>query len=112
MEHDLRCAFYCGRADRSEEHTSELQSPMYLVCRLLLEKMLGYDLSAAAQAARGRGGGTRVRPAPARVSPHRVPDGVRVRDDRGMRVANLRFFLIARHPPRVHRPPPNRLPRL
>src|SRR5437762_6550333 len=27
-----------GRKDRSEEHTSELQSPMYLVCRLLLEK--------------------------------------------------------------------------
>src|SRR5437879_10853012 len=26
------------RLDRSEEHTSELQSPMYLVCRLLLEK--------------------------------------------------------------------------
>src|SRR5437879_10867705 len=27
-----------GRLDlRSEEHTSELQSPMYLVCRLLLE---------------------------------------------------------------------------
>src|SRR5436189_1941470 len=25
-------------AERSEEHTSELQSPMYLVCRLLLEK--------------------------------------------------------------------------
>src|SRR5437762_3850123 len=25
------------RAIRSEEHTSELQSPMYLVCRLLLE---------------------------------------------------------------------------
>src|SRR5437762_5940751 len=25
-------------AVRSEEHTSELQSPMYLVCRLLLEK--------------------------------------------------------------------------
>src|SRR5437764_3904388 len=25
-------------ACRSEEHTSELQSPMYLVCRLLLEK--------------------------------------------------------------------------
>src|SRR5437879_10603343 len=25
-----------GRALRSEEHTSELQSPMYLVCRLLL----------------------------------------------------------------------------
>src|SRR5437879_10514327 len=28
----------CPRPDRSEEHTSELQSPMYLVCRLLLEK--------------------------------------------------------------------------
>src|SRR5437879_8976410 len=26
------------RQFRSEEHTSELQSPMYLVCRLLLEK--------------------------------------------------------------------------
>ena len=25
-------------AARSEEHTSELQSPMYFVCRLLLEK--------------------------------------------------------------------------
>src|SRR3712207_8542157 len=29
----------CGRhAERSEEHTSELQSRQYLVCRLLLEK--------------------------------------------------------------------------
>src|SRR5437879_8912904 len=29
----------CGRMrSRSEEHTSELQSPMYLVCRLLPEK--------------------------------------------------------------------------
>src|SRR5438445_6217182 len=27
-----------GGADRSEEHTSELQSRQYLVCRLLLEK--------------------------------------------------------------------------
>src|SRR3712207_8748858 len=27
-----------GRGDRSEEHTSELQSRQYLVCRLLLEK--------------------------------------------------------------------------
>src|SRR5437764_3080352 len=26
------------KQDRSEEHTSELQSPMYLVCRLLREK--------------------------------------------------------------------------
>src|ERR1017187_9570313 len=28
---------------RSEEHTSELQSPMYLGCRLLLEKNIGGD---------------------------------------------------------------------
>src|SRR3712207_6846448 len=27
-----------GRSGRSEEHTSELQSRQYLVCRLLLEK--------------------------------------------------------------------------
>src|SRR5437762_11106245 len=31
-------ALQLERALRSEEHTSELQSPMYLVCRLLLEK--------------------------------------------------------------------------
>src|SRR5687767_15202688 len=29
---------YTGAAPRSEEHTSELQSLAYLVCRLLLEK--------------------------------------------------------------------------
>src|SRR5437764_3900684 len=29
---------HCAASNRSEEHTSELQSPMYLVCRLLLEK--------------------------------------------------------------------------
>src|SRR3712207_6903114 len=29
-----------GRVARSEEHTSELQSRQYLVCRLLLEKKL------------------------------------------------------------------------
>src|SRR5438445_6167235 len=28
----------CGSVARSEEHTSELQSRQYLVCRLLLEK--------------------------------------------------------------------------
>src|SRR5258707_11231184 len=29
---------FCPRVPRSEEHTSELQSRQYLVCRLLLEK--------------------------------------------------------------------------
>src|SRR5258707_10999822 len=31
-------ALQCGLSARSEEHTSELQSRQYLVCRLLLEK--------------------------------------------------------------------------
>src|SRR3712207_8320785 len=33
-----------GRAPRSEEHTSELQSRQYLVCRLLLEKKKKTDM--------------------------------------------------------------------
>src|SRR4051794_3008690 len=39
--HERRCADHVvvvERAPRSEEHTSELQSPVHLVCRLLLEK--------------------------------------------------------------------------
>src|SRR5437879_11383635 len=32
------CDKWATTEGRSEEHTSELQSPMYLVCRLLLEK--------------------------------------------------------------------------
>src|SRR5687767_15602963 len=32
------CVFRIGQFGRSEEHTSELQSLAYLVCRLLLEK--------------------------------------------------------------------------
>src|SRR3712207_8127185 len=34
-----------GGGRRSEEHTSELQSRQYLVCRLLLEKKIRYILS-------------------------------------------------------------------
>src|SRR3712207_7673463 len=34
----LGAAFSGRNSDRSEEHTSELQSRQYLVCRLLLEK--------------------------------------------------------------------------
>src|SRR5262250_611321 len=36
-----------GPEARSEEHTSELQSPMYIVCRLLLEKKKGEKQAAA-----------------------------------------------------------------
>src|SRR5437879_10589324 len=38
VAHTTAAVFVNENADRSEEHTSELQSPMYLVCRLLLEK--------------------------------------------------------------------------
>ena len=39
-----RCSSIFGYqfSERSEEHTSELQSLRHLVCRLLLEKMLYY----------------------------------------------------------------------
>src|SRR5438876_5316471 len=33
-----KCCSRLSRLSRSEEHTSELQSPVHLVCRLLLEK--------------------------------------------------------------------------
>src|SRR5258708_11609971 len=36
-------------ASRSEEHTSELQSPDHLVCRLLLEKKKNTELRSRAQ---------------------------------------------------------------
>src|SRR3712207_8583920 len=38
----LRMQFDAQRGERSEEHTSELQSRQYLVCRLLLEKKKNY----------------------------------------------------------------------
>src|ERR1017187_2145603 len=39
---DECCRQFIPDRHRSEEHTSELQSPMYLVCRLLLEKKNKY----------------------------------------------------------------------
>src|SRR5208337_1209787 len=40
---NLTATLMLSRECRSEEHTSELQSPMYLVCRLLLEKKKPFD---------------------------------------------------------------------
>src|ERR1022692_2544151 len=65
---------------RSEEHTSELQSPCNLVCRLLLEKknsrldtLIRPSAGARAQAARAR---RRPRPPLALAGrPHRSPAG-------------------------------------
>src|SRR5690348_17986623 len=46
------CSVACARYKkqsfrilRSEEHTSELQSPVHLVCRLLLEKKKDYNVT-------------------------------------------------------------------
>src|SRR5690348_17366213 len=51
---------------RSEEHTSELQSPVHLVCRLLLEKKNKSREAPASDAARTDGGeyglGLKTRP--------------------------------------------------
>src|SRR5687767_15554531 len=52
-------------ADRSEEHTSELQSLAYLVCRLLLEKKNGDDT----RVSRRPGGGLRGRQLQIAVEP-------------------------------------------
>src|SRR3712207_8417548 len=38
LSNERRVTTWLGRMSRSEEHTSELQSRQYLVCRLLLEK--------------------------------------------------------------------------
>src|SRR3712207_7131522 len=42
-EHPQDAAHRDGERQRSEEHTSELQSRQYLVCRLLLEKKTPLD---------------------------------------------------------------------
>src|ERR1039457_7412760 len=61
ISHWLRaCLLVCRKSARSEEHTSELQSPCNLVCRLLLEKkksrhMAGRHPGARSQPAIGRG---------------------------------------------------------
>src|SRR3712207_7833977 len=44
-----KCVAMEGLIERSEEHTSELQSRQYLVCRLLLEKKKKHDIKCTAQ---------------------------------------------------------------
>src|SRR5690348_17738982 len=60
--HDLACELemrdLVGADRRSEEHTSELQSPVHLVCRLLLEKKKNKTLKVDTKSARGRNGDT------------------------------------------------------
>src|SRR5438876_2627316 len=42
---DPKARFLAVAVNRSEEHTSELQSPVHLVCRLLLEKKKKLSIS-------------------------------------------------------------------
>src|SRR5438876_1587757 len=55
---------------RSEEHTSELQSPVHLVCRLVLEKKTGQE--AALSGRRARSAGQAEPPRQPRLPPTRV----------------------------------------
>src|SRR2546425_4840989 len=58
--HELAAA-HSQQEARSEEHTSELQSLAYLVCRLLLEKKKRVQGAAGAVRAAGAGGSPSVR---------------------------------------------------
>src|ERR1017187_7227630 len=79
-----------SNTERSEEHTSELQSPMYLVCRLLLEKNRNLR--------DGRGAG--------------LGEGHRARAegfDRYVTLKVLHFFFLEPAPPRLPLSPRGRL---
>src|ERR1035437_874889 len=88
-------------AMRSEEHTSELQSRQYLVCRLLLEKKQPWP----SRASGGGGSATlcarRNTPAPRGSWPHRHVDSRQNQAPRrGDCPGVFFFFLIIGRPPR------------
>src|ERR1039457_7250426 len=92
---------------RSEEHTSELQSPCNLVCRLLLEKKQTDKHSRAAPrrgpsslGARMTGGVRRSLPAVWRITGAGQRAQSRVLPDYYF------FFYMMRHPPRSPLSPP------
>src|ERR1039457_1461838 len=84
---------------RSEEHTSELQSPCNLVCRLLLEKT-GARARSAPSCGRlcATRGGVAATPAARR--------GTIGSRTRRAAVLSCFFFLKYRAPPPIHPPPP------
>src|ERR1035437_9338452 len=57
-EHPKRVGIARPRLGRSEEHTSELQSRQYLVCRLLLEKKKHHETMYHTRILRAGGGGS------------------------------------------------------
>src|SRR5215203_5872631 len=78
------------RSQRSEEHTSELQSRQYLVCRLLLEK------KKYAYGRGGRGQGLRC----GRLFQDDVGVGAADAERGDTRPPRAVFFLMIRRPPR------------
>src|SRR5450755_1986855 len=85
---------------RSEEHTSELQSPVHLVCRLLLEKKKAFLCLLTLGAKKIDAARTR-RPSVGR-KPRRRGHWLRRqrRCDRRRRLRYWFFFLMTRRPPR------------
>src|SRR6202167_6185121 len=78
---------------RSEEHTSELQSPWHLVCRLLLEKKREVQIQAVHQNLRA--------PRPGITNPqHKVPPQLVLYIQVEVLYSSLFFFLMIRRPPR------------
>src|ERR1017187_3868078 len=100
-----------GRA-RSEEHTSELQSPMYLVCRLLLEKKICSEPRRPSLSVAVQRPASLQPPAPNAATRHfRSLQQRRPSVAVAVRTTASLFFFIAR-PPRVSAlfPPPALLP--
>src|ERR1039457_6615517 len=98
-----------GRSMRSEEHTSELQSPCNLVCRLLLVKKAQCTrLASDGHSSRQPGAAGRLRPRRPTASGGHV---WRVRHSPPPVTPNLSVLPPAPHPPPPAPPlPPPRLP--
>src|ERR1039457_1280315 len=86
-------------ATRSEEHTSELQSPCNLVCRLLLEKKKNTKKEQKSTSAPHR---QRDTGAHAHGSVMRCGFGVGIAYGLGLKISSFFFFffLMIRRPPR------------
>src|ERR1017187_8539483 len=91
--------FTSKTSKRSEEHTSELPSPMYLVCRLLLEKTKEPCGSTfTSHASRSQSVAISF---PTRRCPQLAPFSHSLRRERLQKVAKpVSFFLMKRGPPR------------
>src|ERR1039457_5598532 len=85
---------------RSEEHTSELQSPCNLVCRLLLEKKNTTVPHHLHPHCRARATPRLLRPQPPRRSRRGARQRARIALPAPPRMVSYFFFLMIRRPPR------------